>query len=408
MGYKKYLDSTQIVPDTGGEYREGIIADSISDVQLTVKKLTKIGLVRFDENGEIKPNLAEKWEISEDKKSYTFYLINDIKSEELVEIIRQDKPSWSDIDIESPEEKIIKFNLKQPFAPLLANLSEPLLPYGPYKIDKETKSEITLVPRENYIYKEPYLQKIILKLYPDYNNLLKALKGKQLDGVSYIETEDDLSKNFNYYQMQLPRYLILFFNLNSPVWEKKSIRQHLAKSEPTGENLTATLVTSTKQINIEKAEEIKNKWQEFGVNLEIRYYEPSELQLEIIPNRQYDLLLYGLDYGYDPDPYPFWHSSQVTDKGLNLSNFSDVDADKLLEQARMTIDSEERNKKYESFWKIFDEEAPAIILQHEIWNYAISKKVKGTITDIKAFSPADRFFAINEWYIKEKRIKINF
>ncbi len=403
--YNKYIHSTEIVPDYGGEYKEGIIADSISDATSVTNKLTKIGLVSLDKDGQIRPELASSWNISDDKKEYTFEIIDGVNAQELVDTIKKEKPSWSDIDISSPEEHVVKFNLKQPFAPLLANLCEPIFPYGPYKISKQNKTDIQFIPNEKFIHAKPYIEKISIYIYPDYNNLLKALKSKQLDGGSYILEAEDLPKNFTYYEIKLPRYLMLFFNLNNQMWQNKELRNKLANSENIGQELNATLVTSTKEANTIKAQEIKESWQSLGVNIDTRFYDAKKLQSEIIPQRQYDLLLYGLDYGYDPDLYPFWHSSQISDKGLNLSNFSDVDADKLLEQGRMTLDQEERDKKISEFNNLFNNQKPAIEIKQEVFAYGISNNIKGVTTDFKAVIPADRFSGIQNWYIKEKRVK---
>jgi len=401
----RYINSTTPVANYGGEYREGIIADSISSVQSVTKKLTKVGLVKYNEKNEIVPDLADRWEITDGEKNYTFYLKDITKAQELIDVLKKEKSTWSDIEMEAVDEHTLRFKLKQPFAPLLANLAEPLFDYGPYKISGESKSEIKLVPREKSSHDKPYISSFIIKLYPDYENLLKALKSKQLDGINYVVAKEDLTSKYNYYEFQLPRYSMLFFNLNSPLWEKKDIRQKLAKGEKIDNPITATLATTDKELNLTEADEIKEKWAPLGVTIDIRVYTTAELQSTIISKRQYDLLIYGLDYSNDPDLYPFWHSSQATEKGLNLANFSNVDADKLLEQARLTNNQEERAKKYAEFQKIFDDQVPAIILKQDIWQYAISNKVKGVITGFTAYAPADQFFAVEKWYIKEKRVK---
>lgn len=393
------------MPSYGGQYREGIIADSINSITPSVKKLTKIGLVAYDKEGKIKPDLAASWEISSDQKIYTFHLQNDINPNELIDIIHKEKPNWSDIELVSPDPNTIQFKLKQPYAPLLNNLTEPIFPYGPYKVDKENKSEIILVARDNTKHDKPYMQKIILKLYPNYDNLLKALKAKQIDGGGPIDNQNDVSNKFNFQELKLSRYVIAFFNLNNNIWQKKEIRQKLAKNENIGANINATVATSDKGVNMQFAQQLQDKWKALGVNLDIKTYSIDQLQSEIIPKRQYDVLIYGLDYGSDPDLYPFWHSSQITDKGLNLSNFSNVDGDKLLEEARQTINESDRSAKYESFQKILNEEVPAITLEQDVWGYALSTDIKGVQTDFKAFNPSDRFFQIEKWYVQENRVR---
>jgi len=66
----------------------------------------------------------------------------------------------------------------------------------------------------------------------------------------------------------------------------------------------------------------------------------NDLENDIIPNKNYDVLLFGEFYGREPDPYNFWH----TDGSLNLSNFSDKKADALLEEIQLIGDKTKRQE----------------------------------------------------------------
>lgn len=403
----KYLANTKLAPNFGGVYTEGVIINSQENVNTLVNRLTKIGLVRFDKDKMIIPALAKKWEISEDQTTYTFELINNVRPNEIIEILKKEKKDWQEqnIEIKNPDEHTLQITLSQPFSPFLASLTEPMFPYGPYKIQNESKKEISFIPREDFYLGKANISEIIIKIYPDETNLNQALKNNELDGVGELASDTILPKNFNKYQMTLPRYLMVFFNTNSPALSDKEIRQKLARGEKLPKEIEFNLVTANSQKNVAKAEELKNKWQAQGAKVNIISKDSRDLQKDVIPNRQYDALLYGLDYGEDPDPYPFWHSSQITNQGLNLSNFADVNADKLLEEARQTTNEDERAKKYQDFQKILDEEVPAIVLEQITWQHAISSRIKGVISEHAGITPADRFFEVWNWYIKEKRVK---
>ena len=113
-------------------------------------------------------------------------------------------------------------------------------------------------------------------------------------------------------------------------------------------------------------------------------------------------MLFGEIVGIDPDPYPFWHSSQAGEAGLNLSNFINKDADKVLEQARQISDPKKRHDKYVHFQNILNQYLPAIFLYTPKYLYPVSSRIKGIET--KNISvPADRFANITNWYIKTKR-----
>lgn len=171
------------------------------------------------------------------------------------------------------------------------------------------------------------------------------------------------------------------------------------KKERKDLTISITSVNSVKNAGL--TEVIKNYWESVGVKTEIILLDQSEIKMAI-ENKDYETIVYGEMLGLDPDPYPFWHSSQIKNSGLNLANFNNKKADKLLEDARITTDKDVRVKKYTEFKKILDEEIPAIFLYQPIYDYKIDKNIKGvTISNI--ITPADRFSNIGNWYLKTKK-----
>lgn len=403
FSWEKYTENTILAPAPGGSYTEGILAQKSSDAASVIDQLTKVGLTRFDREGKLQPDLAENWEIKDEGKTYLFHLRDFASSEEVVEILKNKKNGWQDIEVSNPEAKTIEFKLKQAYAPLLAVLSEPLFPFGPYQVKKESKSEIRLEARKDFYLGQPYIEKIILKLYPTEEELQKAFSQKEIDGLAQV-IDQEVRRGYNLYSMTLPRWQVLFFNLEKESLQDKAIRQKLKKGEKLDKNLDLTLITLDKEANVAKAEELRTKWRELGLNLNIISRDALNLQKEVIPKRDYDLLLYGIDYGRDPDPYPFWHSSQIKEDGLNLSNFENVDGDKILEEARQTIDEAKRQELYGRFKQILDEEVPAIFFEQTTWKCLVSDKIKG-IQDHSGITPADRYNEVWKWWVKEKRVR---
>ncbi len=166
--------------------------------------------------------------------------------------------------------------------------------------------------------------------------------------------------------------------------------------------LTITIVTSNTP-EFEKASKlIAGYWQEIGVNTRIEYVSSKDITREVLKTRKYDVLLYGLIVGENPDQYPFWHSSQIDFPGLNLSRYVNRKLDGILEKARETTDEEERKKLYIQFQDIVLDAKPAIFLYTPIYTYATTDKIKGlTVTNI--FSPTDRFADVTKWYVKTKK-----
>ena len=226
--------------------------------------------------------------------------------------------------------------------------------------------------------------------------------------MGYLVSNKQTVESARLLEMNLPRELDLFFNLQKPDLKNKSLRQTLRDGKPADKDYNFSLVTSDAAQNVQIAENLKSQWATLKINLEVKKYDNVTLQKDIIARREYDLLLYGIDYGPDPDPYPFWHSSQIPSKdkadGMNLSNFSNKNADQLLEQARQSFDPQVRSQKYQAFQKIINDEVPYIQIKKENLNYVLSNKAKG-VDKIFGFSETDRFLNVREWYIKSKRVK---
>jgi ABC-type transport system substrate-binding protein len=167
--------------------------------------------------------------------------------------------------------------------------------------------------------------------------------------------------------------------------------------------LKFSLTTADQPILVQTAEILKEQWRKLGVNVEIKKIDIGELKREIIPKKDYDALLFGEVLGQTPDPFPFWHSSQKGENGLNLSNYENKDVDKLLEEARENLEERKRKEILEKFQKILIEDCPAIFLYNPDYLYFLSEKVKGAEGDL-IFAPSQKFDDIVNWYIKEKRV----
>jgi len=166
--------------------------------------------------------------------------------------------------------------------------------------------------------------------------------------------------------------------------------------------LEMDITTVNQPSSIQIAEMIQKDWQLLGVKVNIKTVETSNIQKEILKNRNYEILLYGEILGYDPDPFPFWHSSQTTYPGLNLAMFANSKADKLLEEARKTTDNDIRTKNYLEFQKILAEEMPAILLFNPTHTYPQTKKLQG-FNNHTIIVPSNRLNNIEHWYLKTKR-----
>jgi len=401
--YQNYLKNTNVVAAYGGVYTEGVIIQNKDELTDAVNRLTKIGLTRFDDAGNIVPDAAESWEISEDVKNYIFTIKPQFSRDDIIKILEKQKDKWPGIQISAEADNKIKFQFPDSYSPFLSSTTLPVLPYGPFTLKEDKDDNLTFVANDSYYLGRPYLDKIVLKIYPSYDDLVKAYKAKDIDGAYSVNNASDFAKT-NVYSFKLPRYDMLFFNTERDIFKTKEAREKIINGEKLDNELKIILVALDTVKNRQYVDELANKWQAQNIKADVYYKDASEIINKIIPNRDYDVLVYGLNYGVDPDPYPFWHSTQSGSAGLNLANFSNIDADIALEEARKTIDEKTRQEKYQAFWTIFNNEKPAIVISQDEWQFAVSDEIQNVKTGY-SIGPEDRFLKVKDWYLKTKREK---
>jgi peptide/nickel transport system substrate-binding protein len=103
----------------------------------------------------------------------------------------------------------------------------------------------------------------------------------------------------------------------------------------------------------------------------------------------------------DPDPYPFWHQTQITG-GQNYSKWDDRQASEYLEQARVVVDLAERTRLYRNFQVRFNQELPALPLFYPVYNYAVDKEVQGVRMG-PLFDSSDRLTTLPSWFLIARR-----
>lgn len=164
----------------------------------------------------------------------------------------------------------------------------------------------------------------------------------------------------------------------------KLVRRDFSKSNPTQEEVFA-----------DTAAIIQSQLKDVGIEVKIESYDDKALS-EIIQNRNYDMLLYGQSLGYNLDTFSYWHSSQVGQSGLNLSNYQNPKADFLIESIRGTFDDNQKNEYLQSLAKVISEDVPAVFLYTPTYNYLVDSKISGiNVENIRL--PKDRFANIAQW-----------
>lgn len=167
--------------------------------------------------------------------------------------------------------------------------------------------------------------------------------------------------------------------------------------------LSVTIATVNQAPLRDIASAIAGQWKSFGIQAEVQLYSPSDLEHDIIKPRNFQMLLFGEILGKVPDLFPFWHSSQKRDPGLNLSGYENKKADALLEAARKELDEETRNQKLEEFQNVLLQDIPAIFLYDTHYVYFARDDIRGIQEQIIA-DPSQRLAGIAEWYMRTGRV----
>ncbi len=171
-----------------------------------------------------------------------------------------------------------------------------------------------------------------------------------------------------------------------------------------GNKLSLGLTTLSSAEYAGVASQLQKQWRQVGVDLVITSLDQEELQ-QIINERNYEALMYGIVMGLDPDQFAFWHSSQTdvrSPQRLNFSDYKSTVADTALEAGRTRTDPELRIAKYRPFLAAWQNDAPAIALYRPRFIYTTYGKVYN-FEAVAINSPADRFVNVENWMIRTDR-----
>lgn len=520
------------IPSSGGSLTEGMTGTprfvnpilAISDTDRNMSSIIYSGLLRPDNKGGLIPDLAEKYEISEDNLTYTFTLKKDLEwqdgepltADDVVFTIQQTRDpvikspkraNWEGVEVKKIDERTIEFTLTKPYAVFLENFTMGILPKhiwsnavseqmsfsdfniqpigsGTYKIDNVSRNSsgiITsykLVPNENFSLGKPYINNLAVKFYLSEKEIINSYKKGDIDSIGAMTpqiAQEIKNSNSVIKTLFLPRTFGVFFNQNAaPLLSNKEVRQALdfaidktkiinealagfgtELNYPTPPGTFGAIQEEGHIFSIEKAKEIlkkngwefddgekvwgkttysgnkkekkemkmefslstsdapdlkqtaellKSMWEEMGAKVSVRIFETGDLNQNIIRPRKYDAILFGEIVGRDPDPFAFWHSSQRNDPGLNISMYANIKVDKLLEEARATVNDEKRKDKYEEFQKEVANDLPAIFLFSPKFVYLLPEDLRGLEKIESITVPSERFSQIYKWYFKTDKV----
>jgi len=228
-------------------------------------------LVRLNAKGEIEPDLAEKWNLSKDGLIYTFYLRQGVRFHDGVECTAKDviftfraivepmnkSPFASALEliesIEQVDKYTLRIKLKKPHCYFIFKLLREIVPEhilkednlrsspfnyhpigtGPFKFKEWHRDDtIVLVANEDYFEGRPYLDRIVIKTYPDASQLWAALMRGEVDYMEFMEQKDyeivKTDPTFKAYAIPVDYYFAIAYNLEDKILSDRRVRYAIA------------------------------------------------------------------------------------------------------------------------------------------------------------------------------------
>ena len=140
----------------------------------------------------------------------------------------------------------------------------------------------------------------------------------------------------------------------------------------------------------------------YGINVNVSVYsENQEFVSSIVSKRNYDILVYSIELGAEPDIFAYYHSSQASESGLNLSNYKNTLIDDLILGARENTDTALRIAKYQSFLSYWVNDVPAIGIYQPNISYFYNKNIQTFSDNNRLITALDRFTDVNFWASKK-------
>jgi ABC-type transport system substrate-binding protein len=279
--------------------------------------------------------------------------------------------------------------------------SKKMIGSGPFAFVQLSKNdnkitEVKMERNKNYYTEKPYLDNFIIKIYVDRSKAENDFSNnKKIEGIFGGVSG---GRNFDF---KSSKRLGLIFNAQSEKLKDRAVRQKILEGSRFDQPLKLGLTTLDAPLQRDKAEELKKILANQNISVEVFYFNTVKLR-DVLSAKNYELLLYGFDFGYDRDPYTFWHSSQI--EAQNFAGWTDKTFDILLEDARMITDNQARNAKYDEFFGLLGRESVIKFFEPIIYNYRIKENLKG-VEPISGTQPFSRFDNVTKWYMKEKRIR---
>ncbi len=189
--------------------------------------------------------------------------------------------------------------------------------------------------------------------------------------------------------------------LNKAGWKYDEELGGFTKDE---ETILTIEISTVSNSDLQKAAEVvQRNWNSLGVKTTLALYGSNELNQGVLRPREFEGLLFGYILDRDLDLFPFWHSSERNDPGMNLSLYTNISVDGMLEEYRQEKDPKEKAEIMQRIKKAISQDVPAIFLYSPHFLYATPDRIQD-LNIGHLISPEERFLEIHKWFIETDRV----
>ena len=232
-------------------------------------------------------------------------------------------------------------------------------------------------------------------------NLRRAIQqGVNMKNVrSVLDGEQDLDFPLTENQIELDQYPTLpKLDTNTAKKTIKDILGNNAKLKKDGLNIVTVNSGNLPAVTEKFAEELNS----LGLTTNVTVFElGQDFVFNTLTQRNYDILIYEIGLGADPDLFAYYHSTEANANGHNLSNYKNTIVSDLVLSARATMDIALRKKKYENFLEYFVNDVPAIGIYQTSMTYFVNKNVKSFSQDNNFVTATDRLLDVERWGVEK-------
>lgn len=249
----------------------------LNETDADLSALVFSGLTRLGPDGQVQPDLAEEWQVSEDGTAYTFHLRQDVVWHTGVEFTATDAvftyklladpdlptdPTlgqlWRQVSCEAPEEYVLICTLPEPFAPFLSFTTIGLLPQhafegvtadtiadsplnqrpvgtGPFRLSQLDQEKAILRANPSYYDDPAPLDEIEFQFFPDPSTAAAALSRGDVQGLlagpSTSQQDFDLltsTDGLRAYTANRTAYTVLYLNNLQPPFGDVNLRRAIS------------------------------------------------------------------------------------------------------------------------------------------------------------------------------------